>query len=268
MPLIARVRTVATPQGDARVHRHQASLPRATLLLGHGASGGVDAPDLQRLAQRLPRRGITVVLVEQPWRVAGQRVAVRPPLLDAAFVAVCDRRTRTPLVVGGRSAGARVACRTARTVGAVGVLALAFPLHPPGRPDRSRADELLQVGLPTLVVQGDRDPFGSPGELSPLRSPARRLLLVPGADHGFSVPTRAEAEPGRRARRVLEATLEWVVEVAEPAKQIWGTLRGGWARARQRLQPRLPGGVTVTLRGCPGRSAGPMGGARRYAGRQ
>jgi uncharacterized protein len=215
---MSRVRTVATHQGDARVHRHQAPVPRATLVLGHGAGGGVEAPDLQRLAQRLPRRGITVVLVEQPWRVAGQRVAVRPPLLDQAFLAVCDRqRPRTPLVVGGRSAGARVACRTGRDVGAVGVLALAFPLHPPGRPERSRADELLQARLPTLVVQGGRDPFGSPGELSPLRTPTRRLVVVPGADHGFSVragdggPVAAEAA----LDAVTDVVGDWVLERAE-----------------------------------------------------
>lgn len=182
------MRTVATPQGQARTYRYQAPIPVATLLLGHGAGGGVESRDLQHLAQELPRRGITVVLVEQPWRAAGRKVAVRPPLLDEAFLAVCDRqRPRTPLIVGGRSAGARVACRTARQVGAVGVLALAFPLHPPGRPDRSRADELLAAGLPTLVVQGGRDPFGSPGELSVFRAPSRRVAVVPGADHGFSI---------------------------------------------------------------------------------
>ena len=206
-----------TPQGDARVHRYQAPVPLATLVLGHGAGGGVEAADLQRLAQLLPRRGITVVLVEQPWRVAGQRVAVRPPLLDQAFLAVCDRqRPRTPLVVGGRSAGARVACRTGRQVGAVGVLALAYPLHPPGRPDRSRADELLRAGLPTLVVQGGRDPFGTPGELRPLRTPTRRLVVVPGADHGFSV--RAADGGAAAAREAMDAVCgvvgDWVLELA------------------------------------------------------
>ncbi len=204
----ARLNTIATPHGPARVHRHQASLPVASLLLGHGAGGGVEAADLQRLAQALPRRGITVVLVEQPWRVAGKRVAVAPPVLDECFRAVADHlRPRTPLLVGGRSAGARVACRTAAQVGAVGVLALAFPLHPPGRPERSRADELTSVALPTLVVQGSRDPFGTPGELSPLRTPRRRLVVVPDADHSFAV--RA-AEGGRPA---ADAALEAVAGV-------------------------------------------------------
>jgi len=208
---------VTTPRGDARLYRYQASEPRATLVLGHGAGGGIEAADLQRLAQLLPRRGITVVLVEQPWRVAGRRTADRPPLLDEAFVAVCDRlRPRTPLVVGGRSAGARVACRTARQVGAVGVLALAFPLHPPGRPDRSRADELLGPTLPTLVVQGTRDPFGSPGELSPLRSPSRRLVLVPGADHGFAQLVRDGGATAAEAAldAVAEVVGDWVLQHA------------------------------------------------------
>lgn len=187
-------------------------------MLGHGAGGGVDAPDLQRLAQLLPRRGITVLLVEQPWRVAGRKVAPAPALLDQAWIAICDQqRPRTPLLIGGRSAGARVACRTAHHMGAVGVLALAFPLHPPDRPDRSRADELLGTGIPTLVVQGGRDPFGSPGELSPLRSPSRRLVVVPHADHGFAVRVR---DGGTAARdRALDAIArvvgDWALDTAE-----------------------------------------------------
>jgi len=187
-------------------------------VLGHGAGGGIEAPDLQCLAQRLPRRGVTVVLVEQPWRVAGRRVAVAPERLDEAFLAVCDQqRPRTPLIVGGRSAGARVGCRTARTLGAVGVLALAFPLHPPGRTDRSRADELLGTGLPTLVVNGDRDPFGSPGELATLRSPRRRLVIVPGADHAFGIRARDGGAQARDAAldAVVEVVSDWALETAD-----------------------------------------------------
>jgi predicted alpha/beta-hydrolase family hydrolase len=192
-------------------------MPVATLLLGHGAGGGVESRDLQHLAQRLPRRGVTVVLVEQPWRVAGRKIAVRPQLLDQAFLAACDRqRPRTPLIVGGRSAGARVACRTAGQVGAAGVLALAFPLHPPGRPDRSRADELLAVGLPTLVVQGGRDPFGSPGELSVFRSRGRRVAVVPGADHGFSVRVGDGGPAATEAGldEICKVVGDWASEVA------------------------------------------------------
>lgn len=199
------------------MHRYQSPHPRAALYLGHGAGGGVDAPDLQRLAQRLPRLGVSVLLVEQPWRVAGRRLAAPPAALDEAWMAVCDRqRPRTPLLVGGRSAGARVACRTAARTGASGVLALAFPLHPPGRPERSRAAELLGPELPTLVVQGDRDSFGSPGELAPLRSPSRRLVLVPGADHGFAIRARDGGVPARDAAldAVVELVAGWALDVA------------------------------------------------------
>ena len=172
---------VSTPHGDARLVRDRSRHPIATLLLGHGAGGGIEARDLAALAAELPRQGVSVVRVEQPWRVAGKRVAPRPQVLDECFVAAANRlRVRTPLVVGGRSAGARSAARTSRELGASGFVALAFPLHPPGRPEKSRLDELELVQVPTLVVQGERDPFGTPGGV-----PAR-----PGARRG----------PGRRPR--------------------------------------------------------------------
>jgi uncharacterized protein len=120
-----------------------------------------------------------VVRVTQPYRVAGRRAPAPAAQLDAAWVAVVESLDRKglPLVVGGRSSGARVACRTAGTVGAAGIVALAFPLHPPGRPDRSRADELL-TGVPTLVVNGDRDPFGIPEPGAGIE-----LVIRPGAGH-------------------------------------------------------------------------------------
>jgi predicted alpha/beta-hydrolase family hydrolase len=128
------VRELPTPHGPARLHTDRSRHPVATLLLGHGAGGGPDAPDLRALGAELPREGITVIRLEQPWRVAGRRVAPAPPVLDACLVAVADRlRPRTPLVLGGRSAGARSAARTDHHLGASGVLALSFPLHPPGR---------------------------------------------------------------------------------------------------------------------------------------
>jgi predicted alpha/beta-hydrolase family hydrolase len=159
-----------------------------TLVLGHGAGGGIAARDLVALADALPERGVTVVRVEQPWRVAGRKVAGPPPTLDRAWLAVLELlAVGGPLVVGGRSAGARVACRTAVQVGAVGCLALAFPLHPPGRPERSRFDELAGAGVPTLVVQGERDAFGGPAAFPTLPT-ACELLAVPAADHSFRVP--------------------------------------------------------------------------------
>ena len=154
---------VATPHGDGRLVSTARRRPVATLLLSHGAGRGIDTRDLEALAATLPRQGISVQLFEQPWRVAGRKVASPPATLDAGFMAAASAlRTRTPLVVGGRSAGARSAARTARVLGAAGCLALAFPLHPPGRPEKSRLDELLGAGVTTLVVQGENDPSGGP----------------------------------------------------------------------------------------------------------
>lgn len=206
------VRTVPTPHGDARLHTDRSRHPIATLVLGHGAGGGVDARDLEALAAALPRNGVTVVRLEQPWRVAGRKIAPRPEILDECLVAATDKlRVRTPLVLGGRSAGARSAARTAQTVGASGCLALSFPLHPPGRPERSRLDELEGAGVPTLVVQGERDPFGTPEEFPEDVD----LTVVPGADHGFKVPKRGDVTQEDALQIIVEATLEWVVrEVA------------------------------------------------------
>jgi predicted alpha/beta-hydrolase family hydrolase len=205
---VTELSVVPTPHGDARLVRDRSRHPVATLLLGPGAGGGTDARDLVALARELPRQGISVFRVEQPWHVAGKRVASRPEVLDECFVAVANRlRVRTPLVVGGRSAGARSAARTARELGAAGCLALSFPLHPPGRPEKSRLPELQAVTVPTLVVQGERDPFGTPEEFPPDRD----LVVVPGADHGFSVPRRGEITASDAMAIVVEAVLEWVV---------------------------------------------------------
>jgi predicted alpha/beta-hydrolase family hydrolase len=146
-------------------------------VLGHGAGGGVDALDLLAARDAAHAQGWRVARVEQPWRVAGKKVAVPPPKLDLAWVDVLKELSGGPLVVGGRSAGARVACRTAAEVGADAVLCLAFPLHPPGKPERSRLEELTSVQVPVLLVQGDRDAFGMPPGAT----------VVPGADHGFRV---------------------------------------------------------------------------------
>lgn len=146
-----------------RFQHFPADQPHATLVLGHGAGGSTRiAPDLQALADALPASGISVVLHEQPWRVAGKKVAPAPPTLDAAWIADLGELAG-PVIVGGRSAGARVACRTAAVTGAIAVVALAFPLHPPGRPEKSRAGELA-VDVPLRIVQGIHDPFGRPEE--------------------------------------------------------------------------------------------------------
>ena len=214
---MSEVAVVATPYGEGRIVRDRSKHPLATLLLGHGAGGGVESADLAALARALPRQGISVVRVEQPWRVAGRRVAPRPEVLDACFVAAANTmRVRTPLVVGGRSAGARSAARTARELGASGLVALAFPLHPPGRPERSRLEELSAVTLPTLVVQGERDAFGRPEEFPP----DIELTVVPGADHGFAVPRRGPVSAEEALAVVVEAVLEFVVRdvVGPPAR--------------------------------------------------
>ena len=176
----ATPRDVPTPVGPARTWSEgPAGAP--VLVLGHGAGGGVEAPDLLAARDGALHAGLRVVRVEQPWRVRGRKVAEAPARLDAAWAAVLAGLDG-PLVVGGRSAGARVACRTAEQVGAVGVLALAFPLAPAGRLDRSRLPELLAPAVPRLVVQGSRDAFGVPDP-----APGVEVAVVRGADHAFGV---------------------------------------------------------------------------------
>ena len=201
------VRVVATPQGDARLHAARANRPVATLVLGHGAGKGVESRDLEALADALPRQGISVFRIEQPWHVAGRKVAARPALLDEATIACVNAiRVRTPIVLGGRSAGARVACRLASSLGAVGCVALAFPLHPPGRPANTRLPELTGSGVPTFVVQGERDSFGGPSQF-PV---SIELTSIPDADHGFAVPKRATLSQEETLDLIVEAVVEWI----------------------------------------------------------
>lgn len=205
--MTTHVRTIATPAGEARLHADRARHPVAALVLGHGAGGGIDSPDLAALAAALPRQGISVFRVEQPWHVAGRLVAARPQVLDEATVSCVNAiRVRTPLVLGGRSAGARVACRLASGLGAVGCLALAFPLHPPGRPGSTRRGELEAVGLPTLVVQGERDAFGGPDEFPP----QIELTAIPDADHSFRLRKQAMLTAEETMALIVEAVVEWV----------------------------------------------------------
>ncbi len=227
------VREIDTPHGMARAHllrpsappasrasapsasRASAPLagpsvpvaPRGSVVLGHGAGGGIEAPDVDLLTS-LVEDGWTVVRVEQPWRVAGKKVATAPPTLDAAWLVVLETLTRgrwalpRPLVCGGRSAGARVACRTAEQVGADAVLALSFPLHPPGKPEKSRAAEgalVTQAGRPLAVVQGQQDPFGTPEEVRAALGSAASIYTANG-NHGFS----------KRPVDVLEHARTWL----------------------------------------------------------
>jgi uncharacterized protein len=175
---------IDTPHGPAQAHLHLADTPRAALVLCHGAGGGVGARDLVAVTEVAVAEAVSVALVEQPYLVAGRRAPAPPGQLDTAWTAVVEHLRGAeleglPLIVGGRSLGARVACRTAAATQAVAVLCLAFPVHPPGRPEKSRLEELDAVTLPTLVVQGESDPFGMPPP-----APNREVVRVAG-DHGL-----------------------------------------------------------------------------------
>jgi uncharacterized protein len=175
---------VDTTHGPAHAHLHLADPASAALVLGHGAGGGVTAPDLVAATEAARSEGVSVALVEQPYRVAGRRAPAPARQLDAAWAAVIDRLLAgelrgLPLVVGGRSLGARVACRSAESTDAVAVLCLAFPLQPPrrsgGAAAPSRLSELDAVAVPMLVVQGVRDQFGMPPAAD-----RRMVVQVPG----------------------------------------------------------------------------------------
>jgi predicted alpha/beta-hydrolase family hydrolase len=194
------VLTVDTPHGPAKAHLHPADEPRAALVLGHGAGGGVTAPDLEAARDVATSEGVSVALVEQPYRVAGRRSPASARRLDGAWTAVVEHLREgelagLPLIVGGRSLGARVACRTVGATGGVAVLCLAFPLQPPRRsgsaPSPSRISELDEVTVPMLVVQGERDRFGLPPS-----GAYRSVVRVPG-DHSLRTDPDAVAEAVR-----------------------------------------------------------------------
>jgi predicted alpha/beta-hydrolase family hydrolase len=201
---------INTPFGTANAHLNSADEPRAALVLGHGAGGGVQANDLVAVAHVAHSIGMSVALVEQPYRVAGRRAPAPAHQLDAAWTAVIDDLVAgelhgLTLVVGGRSLGARVACRTVEATGAVGVLCLAFPLQPPRRsgttPAQSRLPELDAVTVPTLIVQGTRDPFGIPPATK------RRAVVQVAGDHSLRTDLGAVGEAARAwlLRVVLES---------------------------------------------------------------
>ena len=196
---------IDTPHGPALAHLHPVPDPAGAVMLGHGAGGGVGAPDLVTATTAARDAGFSVALVEQPYLVAGRRSPAPAGQLDAAWTAVVEHLRGgelggLPLVTGGRSAGARVACRTAADTGAVAVLCLAFPLHPPGRPEKTRLEELDAVEVPVLVVQGESDPFGMPPP-----GPGREVITVAG-NHSLKA--------GREA--VAAAVREWLPGVAAP----------------------------------------------------
>jgi uncharacterized protein len=197
---------IDTPHGPALAHLHAVPDAVGALVLGHGAGGGVEAPDLVTATGAARDERFSVALVEQPYRVAGRRSPAPAAQLDAAWIAVVEelrtgRLGGLPLVTGGRSAGARVACRTAAETGAAALLCLAFPVHPPGRPEKARLSELDAVEAPVLVVQGDSDPFGMPPP-----APNRTVVTVAG-NHSLKADREA----------VAAAVREWLPGVAAPA---------------------------------------------------
>jgi len=206
---VTHTETVETDAGAARITWHPAPEPALLLALSHGAGGGIEARDLVAIAAALPPHGVSVALVEQPWRVAGKKVAPAPKTLDVGWRGLWPALAGAgvPVVAGGRSAGARVACRTAAGLGAAAVLALSFPLHPPGRPEKSRAEELLGSGVPTLVVQGGNDPFGRPEEFP---DGSYELVEVPYGDHGFAVPKRSPISQDEAVTIITDAVVKWV----------------------------------------------------------
>ena len=205
----AEIATLAGP-ATADIDRPRTA-SRALLVLTHGAGGGVDTPDLATVRRAAIDAGIAVVRLTQPYVVAGRRSPPSPEKQDQAWLealaAVRRRRgfAELPLIVGGRSNGARVTCRTAVASGAVAVVALAFPVHPPGKPEASRIAELEAAGVPVLVVQGDRDPFGMPAP-----APGREVVVIQGADHSLKRGlATAAAEVTRFVTTVLaSATVE------------------------------------------------------------
>jgi len=210
-------RELPTPVGSARLHLEGAG---RLLVLGHGAGGGVSAPDLLAARAAGLDAGLCVVRVEQPWRVRGRRVAEVAPRLDAAWLAVLAHLAPEhgrPLVVGGRSSGARVACRTATATGAAGVLCLAFPLHPPGRPGTDRGAELAIPGVPRLVVQGERDPFGVPAA-----GRGVAVQVVRGADHAFAVRRTDGRSAGEVRAEVQAVVAAWLSDLVAsgPAQRL------------------------------------------------
>ena len=190
---------IATEAGPAQVELDDAASPRFLLVLTHGSGGGVDSADLLAARQAGLDLGACVARVVQPYRVRGARAPGSAPRQDAAWLEITGALRRrfpaVPLIQGGRSNGARVACRTARAAGARAVLALAFPLHPPGRPDRSRAGELQEAGTEVLVINGSADPFGIPEPADGID-----VVVLPGATHALA----------RRGTEIRDAVEKWL----------------------------------------------------------
>jgi hypothetical protein len=183
------VEEIMTSAGPGRVVLEQPERPTFLVVLTHGAGGSPDTADVLAVRDAGRELGAATALVTQPYRVKGARAPGSAARQDAAWaelVGVLRGETArdgvpVPLVQCGRSNGARVACRTASQVGAAGVIALAFPLHPPGQPEKSRDAELRGTGTGVLVINGDRDPFGIPEP-----DETTDVVILPGETHALS----------------------------------------------------------------------------------
>jgi len=211
--MVSTVIPVDTPQGPGRLFVDAAEHPNSLLVLGHGAGGGVGAIDLEMLAQNLPTVGTSVVRFEQPWRTAGRKSGAPPAKLDEAWCAAVDwlvgQESPHQLLVGGRSAGARVACRTASHTRPAAIVCLAFPLHLPGRPEKSRVAELLAPDVPRLILQGNKDSFGTPEEIRAAigDAPGISVVELAGANHGFRiVGARSAASRGNNRTQTAQSS--------------------------------------------------------------
>ena len=215
------VTAVDTPQGPGKLYVDPAEQPSSLLVLGHGAGGGVGAADLELLATSLPALSTSVVRFEQPWRTAGRTAGAAPPKLDEAWRAalgwlVAQEWAQHPLLVGGRSAGARVACRTASDTKPAAIVCLAFPLHLPGRPEKSRIAELLAPSSPRLVLQGSKDSFGTPEEIRAAVGTAEDVQVVelPGVDHGYRIAKSSAFTPADLRMTLVAEVSRFIAAVA------------------------------------------------------
>lgn len=201
-----------TSVGVAHAHEFGDVASGVTIVASHGAGGGIEAFDLQALRQlRVNGHRVHGFLLEQPWRVAGKKLAPRPQILDTAWSEALPQLPRGRcLVLAGRSAGARVACRTAQLLNANAVITLAFPLHPPGKPETSRADELALPVVPVLALQGERDPFGSAIELRAATGDELRVVELPWADHSLRVPKTSGLTQDDTEQRIRSAITEFL----------------------------------------------------------
>lgn len=216
--MILAPQLVDTRRGAARLHlTGDVHLPRGIVLLGHGAGGDCSAPVLLAVTDALVGAGLLVVRFDQPYRVAGRRAPAPARHLDeAAYDVVTHLRSTSgdaPMVLGGKSSGARVACRIAAQAGAAGVVALGFPLRPPGRPERSRAAELSGAGCPVLVCQGERDAFGTPADLDvAMRGLPGAVHAVASGDHSFVARRSDGRTTAQNLAEVTEVVVAWVLD--------------------------------------------------------